>query len=193
MKRIIVLLLSILVAQGWTTSEPIFKRDSRTGRPIYSSKPISEDSTVADLPSIEKGERTLSPNTTCSKHGGVSCSLGRDADGSVICLDGANDSVQRFDEHCEKVRLEVSEISKRVEGGAELYLRNRSAVVARDVVIVYSPRLGRIKRFNLGKNIEPFEEVSFELPASQIGPGDRVPALGEIELRCSNCPKLGHP
>ncbi len=103
--------LTILLSNHTSFAEPIYRHVDATGKVTYSTEPNTAGEQPAALPQIKRVRIDTPPTTvtpqfqTCEKRGGIECSKGADADGSVLCRDGSKDSLERFGEFCVEVRL----------------------------------------------------------------------------------------
>lgn len=116
--------------------------------------------------------------TTCRNHGGIDCTKGSDADGSVFCVDGNSDSKQEFSEECSTARIVI--LSEEIQGEEKVIaIRNMSGVKAIGVV-VYLTKLDRSQtKYNGPSEIEPFGVAEYR---------GRKPTQYETQsINCENC------
>ena len=107
-----VFVLTLMSISGAAAADPIYRHVDASGRVTYGNTPVEPGAKPADLPKVQKENFTQKVSAieqaipeTCDKHGGVDCSQGADADGSVICLDGFRNVHQTYEEMCTTAAL----------------------------------------------------------------------------------------
>lgn len=187
------------------------------GRTHYSTTPQNPEAKEANLPDIKRENlsekidqlRSATPNT-CHQHGGVDCSQGADADGSVVCIDGTRDAITPFQASCLEVKLsygtptllnDANEVLGTVDQklsissqqlsltSVHITLRNRSAVQATGVNIkIVLPGSIPIDIFG-PDTVEPFGVADYIFPIKLVGRLITPHELREarFKVRCENC------
>ena len=125
---------------------------------------------------------------TCSTHGGISCSNGMDADGSVICLDGFRDASARYRFYCSSAKLKIDSIlpinkDKKI---FKVLINNESQVKAKNVM-VYILADNDTKTFRGPNEIEPnsLDEYLCDLSGTKLDSTEKIKE--EIIIKCENC------
>jgi hypothetical protein len=197
-------LLPTLASIGWCAcvllyfysplhAESIFTWTDAEGRTHYSSRKAADDAKVADLPDINKIEfpDISQPKLqSCATHGGIDCSVGPDADGSVVCYDGFREAITPFALHCTNAMLRISEVSTPDSTGAfHVFIRNNSSVTAKSVEVSYTMRDGNLFLLQGAREIEEngFAEFVFS-PPMDVPFIEKEIQLSQLEIRCGNCP-----
>ncbi len=203
------IIIVVLLFPQHSKSQPIYKRNDPSGKPVYSSTPSNSKDQPATLPSIEKenlGEKIarlkLQTPPSCFSHGGVDCAQGTDQDGSVICLDGFRDSLLLFHSNCTLSRLTTSGVVllnkegkplERKESAKaktlQLSLRNSTGVRAEGVKVVFVlPDFRKITTFGPSE-VEPYGIAEYIFHLDELS-GRTAPRLSDrvqYKVTCENC------
>jgi len=196
--------LVILVLNNNSYADEIYKWTDQNGRVHFSDKPFVKGQKKAKLPRVEKVniEQRIKKlkkysDKSCVNHGGIDCSQGVDeADGSVICLDGYNKTLIKFQERCTNAKLTVKTelVEKSGTTKIDVILRNESAIKAKNIRVKYKLEEFREIEFDLegAKEIEPYglENYSFfsrkkldiKYPTRKI--------KGKAIVKCDNCSNI---
>lgn len=141
----------------------------------------------AELPQITKESFKPSQLKTCEKHGGINCSAGADADGSVVCLDGFKEAAALFSFTCQSARLEFVDASFDAAAGEyKVFVRNSKAVAAKRVTVIYQEKLFTPAKLTGPNEIAPYETGEFILK-NKPGVEFSKPTPKSILLACNNC------
>lgn len=145
---------------------------------IFPSILFAQERMISPNGKITKGNFRKAIPKTCTRSGGVDCSKGSDKDGSVICLNGDTDSLQKYADECSESKLTL--IEERIEEGInKVTIRNDSGVKAQGVSIYYE-RLDRTKTLLDGpKELEPFSLGTYE--------GRQKRAYEDLIIKCESC------
>lgn|GEM_PF-5633871 len=127
------------------------------GKSYYCST-ASPDSSPVVLPELTKepGDeriKRIEQQTPkhCGNHGGVDCSLGPDADGSVICADSYRDAILPFRFKCLEAKLAIEDLSLEKDPESSLseivlVVKNNSSTPAESVSAEFDlPDAGKLK------------------------------------------------
>ena len=191
---LLVLFIAGIAAASSATAQ-VYTWKDKQGVIHYSSKPVSKDAALAELPEITRGEVKLTKRQVigCDSHGGMNCGAGPDSDGSVICYDGFREATARFRFSCSAAKLEIADISA-VTGcdGFTVMVRNSKAVAAHLVSATFIDFTGAKLKLSGPSEIEPFSMSEFKNVDSQKEKGDpsclsSKPAPTKIEVNCGNC------
>jgi hypothetical protein len=175
------LFLSLSFSTLNVLAEPIYKSESKSGIPVYSSKSSSNQAEIAKLPTLKT--ETADTNTekqeliSCSSHGGINCSLGKDIDGSVICYDGFRDSQQRYVFSCSRAKLEILEASLTSDASSSSFIvRNLSNVTAK----VLSVSLRNSLVIKGPEQLDGYDSIEIKVEGV-------LKNLSGISVSCENC------
>lgn len=212
LKRILVALL--LLSTQLALAEEIYRHVAPDGSISYSSTPPNQSSQPIELAPLQREsvdsrikELKAKTPTNCSAHGGIDCSQGTDADGSVICTDGFRDAVLPYRFSCVEANLSVQQFSIDSEEGQKpvrklldqsfvqkprkfrLLLRNRSAAKAENISVSFS--LNREKVFAADG---PNELPAYGLAEYEANIPPTIKAFNRLDMkrirykvRCRNC------
>ena len=169
---------------------PIYTWTGDDGVKHYSSKPLTKDAKVADLPPIMRADVKVSQQklVTCDSHGGVNCAAGTDTDGSVICYDGFREASNRFRFTCTSPKLEITDIANATKDGSFMvFVRNSKSVPADKPALSFSPHEGGAVLLDGPELIDPFGIAEFTFIPK---PGQEVldtPEMAQLSVTCANC------
>ena len=171
----------MLISNLNSVAEPIYKSASKNGVPIYSSNASRHKAEVVKLPTLTK--EAFPDNTknngllSCSSHGGINCTLGKDLDGSVICYDGFRESQERYVFSCNKAKLKILEASL-ISGtsSSSFIVRNLSSVNAKNLSII----LKNSKILNAPNEIAGYDSAEVKVEGL-------LKNLSGVSVSCANC------
>ena len=200
------------------TNSPIYQVTDQSGRFIYTDQPSSETYESVTLPSIQKENLDEKIDTirrqtppSCSGHGGISCSLGADDDGSVVCLDGYRDASPNFRTLCSKAKLKILSLYLRGEDGKVhdfnerlplqaqinknkatvllVSIYNAAEIPAQKMEVKLRQRRLDYIFANGQQSIGPYESEEYSFLVTDLLSISRITHLtrGMIYLNCENC------
>ncbi|MCC6932791.1 MAG: DUF4124 domain-containing protein [Deltaproteobacteria bacterium] len=209
---------TLLAQEQHKTASPIYQHTDEKGRVVYSNKPASDFEENIALPEITKENlderiediKKATP-LNCENHGGVSCSLGEDQDGSVICLDGFREAEEKFIVLCTNAKLKIVSLYLKNEEGKVIELDERAnfvqqvkttntvallvsiynatGVEARDVEVKIRERRIEYLQASGLMNIKSYEVQDYLFPVSGLLKIAKLKNItrGMIHLSCRNC------
>lgn len=199
----------IVLLPAYIQAQPIYIRKDAAGNTVYSSSPGNSTATPADLPPLERENlsqkiadlRAQTP-PNCISHGGVDCSRGPDADGSVICQDDYRGAILPFRFSCLEARLStkgltlvdasgvpVSEKNTAKVTTLQLTIRNNSDVEAKGMKVSFLiPTFEKIYAFG-PEMVEPYGLAEYILHLDELPRryDPRVVPQSKYEISCTNC------
>ena len=200
------LLFSLLLSFfSWPAfAQDIYKWIDSEGKVYFSNQPRSASDRPAKLPEIQREDidrriQKLEEETpkNCFSHGGVDCSAGADADGSVICLDGYREAVLPFRFSCLEAKLvfqeqtwgdelEEEEISveKLQKNQLRVSFRNSSDVEAFDVQVRLFAGRRQLLALEGPQKVGPYGIAEYTSAPLDV---DRREKGLWLKLSCANC------
>jgi hypothetical protein len=150
----------------------------------FSSTKHGDSYKPADLPNIMRESVAASGVLlqSCIRHGGINCSSGPDADGSVICYDGYRDAPARYRFSCSSAKLSAATVTlPGADGVITVAVRNESGVLAQKPQVTFQS--GEKKEAAKGPTeIGPMEMAEYKF----FGHTSAIP-MESISLSCLNC------
>ncbi len=209
--------LSLLLLNS-SYAEDVYKWVDKDGTVHYGTEDSHPKAKKTELPTLMRENidsriesiKMLTPKN-CQKHGGIDCSRGADADGSVFCLDGFSEALLPFRFACVEVRLEtlpptifqiespenrqvlgeinVNQFSSLSSYRIQTSVRNLSGNEAMDVrVRFFVPSFGEFDAIG-PEVLEPYGLADYTLSLKNLSEELEARHLrkGSVRVKCKNC------
>ena len=140
---------------------------------LFLSLSVYQISTNIRVEEIEEPKASLNFQAfqSCEMHGGVSCSKGKDSDGSAICSDGYAAVSQRYEENCLNGYPSVSIVSishKLYDGSYNVMLRNNSFDRSHKISLGFKNASGKFLKLSGSENLSPLGTAVYVIPATAV-------------------------
>lgn len=119
---------------------------------------------------------------SCEMHGGVSCSKGKDKDGSVICADSFAAVQDKYENYCvgSYPIVNVVSISKELSDGSYMVmLRNNSSHKVAGLRLTFSSNPGKMQDLSGLTELSGYEARAFKINADLLA-DNKKPVLNDF-------------